>query len=194
MDPDNTSLGQTTWLLPGLDLLNSRASSNAWRHATGSAAREGDARVEIRAKERIAAGDELFWPYHSDHARVDVSLLVYGMVNESDTRLAAVDRVGWSAHDAFAGTPDEDPDPASMALPDVAGELARLQFILRGLPSSLDEDRAALAAAEASADGDFRVTEILRFRVVRKAALTGRIAALRAVLQNSGASSAHEEL
>ena len=40
----------------------------------------------------VAAGEELFWAYHIGHARIDVALLLYGMVNGSDTRLAAVDR------------------------------------------------------------------------------------------------------
>ena len=47
--------------------------------------------MEIQAAERVAAGEELFWAYHAGHARIDSALLIYGMVNESDTRLAAVD-------------------------------------------------------------------------------------------------------
>ena len=70
-----------------------------------------------------------------------------------------------------------------------AGELARVRFIIRSLPATLDEDIAALAAAEASPPPDGRVTELLRFRVARKAALHARADAMRARLGSS-----HDEL
>jgi hypothetical protein len=93
VDPEDPSRGQVTWLLPGLDLLNTRAGGalNAARVTAGSAA-AGDAAVQLRALGRVAAGQELFWAYHAaEEPRIDTSLLLYGMVNGSDTRLAGLD-------------------------------------------------------------------------------------------------------
>ncbi len=92
-DAGDPSRGKATWLLPGLDLLNTRGSGglNAAR-STAHAAAPGLAAVELRARGRVAAGEELLWEYHaSGQLRSDVSLLLYGFVNGSDLRLAAVD-------------------------------------------------------------------------------------------------------
>ncbi len=90
IDPSALGRGQMTWLLPGLDLLNTEAYCNCRRAFTGVAEAPGSV-VEIRAEKRIAAGEELTWPYHSDVARADITLLLYGMVNGTDTRLAGID-------------------------------------------------------------------------------------------------------
>jgi endonuclease YncB( thermonuclease family) len=73
-----------------MDLLNTEAYCNCARAFTDAAEKPGSL-IEIRAAKRIVAGDELTWPYHSDVARVDLSLMLYGMVNGTDTRLAGVD-------------------------------------------------------------------------------------------------------
>ena len=78
-------------------------------------------------------------------------------------------------------------------------EAARLEAILASLPATLEEDAAALSAAEAAAAAgdaaaDMRVTELLRFRVVRKAALRGRAGALRDRALDAGAADTRAEL
>jgi hypothetical protein len=79
-----------------------------------------------------------------------------------------------------------------MTQAEAQAELARVTRIQSELPTPLADDRAALAAAEAGGDasGDVRATDVLRFRVARKAALALRADSLRAHL----AGSAHTEL
>ena len=92
MDDRDPSRGANTWLLPALDLLNSGSSApNVRRNVAGT----GDAAaVVMRAVGSIRAGSELTWSYQNDDLRSDASMLVYGFVNEADTRLAAVDTPG----------------------------------------------------------------------------------------------------
>jgi hypothetical protein len=65
---------------------------------------------------------------------------------------------------------------------------------MASLPATLEEDAAALSAAEEDAAADVRVTEVLRFRVVRKAALRGRAGALRDRARDAGAEDTRAEL
>ena len=65
-------------------------------------------------------------------------------------------------------------------------EAERLQRILGGMGTTLEEDRAALQAAEAAEAPRPWVRDLLRFRVTRKAALRARVAALRARVESDG--------
>ena len=58
--------------------------------------------------------------------------------------------------------------------------MKRLLDIIAGLPTTLDDDRAALRAVEAASSPPPWARELLSFRVARKAALYARVAALHA--------------
>jgi hypothetical protein len=94
VDPHDTALGQQTWLLPGLDLVNCQLGAlNVWRSPTAGAGGSLGS-VEMRAEGSVRKGEELFWTYHDGNPRTDSTLLLYGMVDAADTRLAAVDTPG----------------------------------------------------------------------------------------------------
>ena len=87
-----------------------------------------------------------------------------------------------SAHARRTHTPH---DAQELSGAQAAGELARVRYILRSLAPA-EQDAAALAAAEATPPADARVTELLRFRVARKAALRARADAMRGRLGPHG--------
>jgi hypothetical protein len=176
-------------LLPGLDLLNTQQSLNAYRAIAAA-----PARVEIVLHRSVAAGEELMWPYHSENdpswkrddlvPRNDVQLLTYGMVNDSDSRLLSCDRAGWSSEQIFeSAVPTDDEHPADMGgASAVRAEAQRLQTLLAGL-GSIEGDRAALAGRGDSWD---RGSVLLRWRVARKEALRRRAAVLEEWLATQG--------
>ena len=72
--------------------------------------------------------------------------------------------------------------------------MERLLGIIAALPTTLQDDRAALRGVTASDVPEPWVKELLQFRVARKAALHSRVAALRARCFAAAADSSRNEL
>ena len=164
-------------LLPGFDLLNCESAYNAKRRHSLDGEEGGAWRIEAKANREVKAGEELVWDYfHTPTPRIDLQLLQYGYLNETDTRLLAADLPGWNPHNPLAELGQGEDTPASaLSLQEAQEELARLERISAPL-APLKADQAALAAA---ADPWSPSSMVLRLRVRRKIALAARAAEMR---------------
>lgn len=155
-------------LAPAVDLVN-HANSDAPDLNAYHTVYQGT--LKLRALRPIAKGEEIRIDYQPGVVhRNDMSLLVYGFVQERDPPLmCSIDLPTYDSDEPYAQTPATDADfygPGGEW--NTEEEYVRLEVLLKGAETTEDEDRVLL---ESGAVSDWRERMLVRFRMMRKEAI-----------------------
>jgi len=179
-------------LLPVFDMANCADPGMNEDSPTGSNAGvtypKEDGTFEMTAKRPIKKGEEVTNNYGNDYLhRPDMTLLVYGFVPLRDPPIMSTCDLPTGFGDVlhpqlgYPQTPRHDPDygnPAGNYT--TSAELTRLAAIISAFPTTLEQDVELLKDEE-----DWKMANVLRWRVGRKRAVLGATALLANTLLES---------
>ncbi|KAK9834152.1 hypothetical protein WJX81_003314 [Elliptochloris bilobata] len=174
--PRRNSTGLSRVLVPLMDMVNHRGVGHNMRVDEND-----DGSITARALRDIAAGEEVTHLYGWEMERPDRALFRSGFVAPTAMPpLCGIDYPGGDP-DTFVYEPELGHGPGEPLA--TRGELARLQAVLAGFPTTEAQDAKILAGKKLAA----RHRLIIEFRRMRKRGLRLAVARLRALLDEADA-------